>query len=131
MSINERSRLASRIIWADMQAGFKGSDLRRFPRFEPANPNSAITLPDGTVLKCKIANISLTGAAIVSNLRPPLNSTIILGQIHSEIRRHMDFGFSVEFRTIQNPASLEAFAAPPPSVAQGDLLILRNEDART
>jgi hypothetical protein len=130
MSLNERSRLASRIIWADMQAGFKGTDLRRFPRFEPANPNSAITLPDGTTLKCKIANISLTGAAIVSDLRPPLNSSIILGRIHSEIRRHMAFGFSVEFRTIQDPANLEAFAAPPPSATQSDLLILRNEDAQ-
>jgi len=130
MTLNERSRLASRIIWADMQAGFKGADLRRFPRFEPANPNSAITLPDGTVLQCKIANISLTGAAVVSDLRPPLNSAIILGRIHSEIRRHMDFGFSVEFRTIQDPANLEAFAAPPPGSAFSDLLIL-SEDART
>ena len=77
-----------------------------------------------------LANISLTGAAIVSDLRPPLNSSIILGQIHSEIRRHMNFGFSVEFRTIQDPASLEAFAAPPPDAFQSDLLILRNEDAR-
>jgi hypothetical protein len=132
MSLNERSRLASRILWADMQAGFKGADLRRFPRFEPANPNSAITLPDGRTLECKIANISLTGAAIVSNLRPPLNSAIILGRIHSEIRRHMDFGFSVEFRTIQDPATLEALAAPPPSAAaHNDLLILRTEDARS
>jgi hypothetical protein len=131
MSLNERSRLASRIIWADMQAGFKGVDLRRFPRFEPANPNSAFTLPDGTTLQCTIANISLTGAAVVSDLRPALNSSILLGQIHSEIRRHMDFGFSVEFCTIQDPARLEVLATPPPGPIFSDLLILRSEDARS
>lgn len=126
MSANDRSRLASRIMWSDMQAGFKGTDLRRFPRFQPSNPESSIILPDGRTADCKILNISATGAAIVSDLRPPLNSTLILGQIHSEIRRHTDFGFAVEFRTIQDPGLLESLAAPR---VQADVLILHKEDA--
>jgi hypothetical protein len=129
MTANERSRLGSRILWADMQAGFRGTDLRRFPRYQPANPDSAMTLPDGTTLDCKIANISPTGAAIISDLRPPLNSAIILGQIHSEIRRHMDFGFAVEFHSVQDPASLEALIARPRSNPVSDVLILHKEDA--
>jgi hypothetical protein len=32
MTPNERSKLAARILWADMQAGFRGTDLRRFRR---------------------------------------------------------------------------------------------------
>jgi hypothetical protein len=124
MSLNERSRLASRIMWADMQAGFKGTDLRRFPRYEPADPDSAITLADGTTLRCKVANISPTGAAIISDLRPPVNSAIILGRIHSEIRRHVEFGFAVEFLTVQDPSSLDALIALPRAAPPDEVLIL-------
>jgi hypothetical protein len=129
MTLNERSKLAARILWADMQAGFKGTDLRRFPRFQPARPESSIRLPDGSRSDCHIANISPTGAAIISSLRPPLSTAVILGQIHSEIRRHTDDGFAVEFLTVQDPALLEALVAAVPSQQNSDFLVLRNEDA--
>ncbi len=128
MTINERSRLASRILWADMQAGFKGTDLRRFPRYEPANPDSSLKLPDGTIVNCRIANISSTGAAIISDVRPPLSTQVILGQIHSEIRRHTDIGFAVEFLAVQDPATLESLIAPAVPKNDGDYLVLRNEE---
>lgn len=129
MTPNERSKLAARILWADMQAGFRGTDLRRFPRFEPTHPESSIRLPDGSLSECRIANISPTGAAIISSLRPPLSTAVILGQIHSEIRRHTNDGFAVEFLTVQDPALLEALVAAVPSQQNSDLLVLRNEDA--
>ena len=129
MTPNERSKLAARILWADMQAGFRGTDLRRFPRFEPTHPESSIRLPDGSLSECRIANISPTGAAIISSLRPPLSTEVILGQIHSEIRRHTNDGFAVEFLTVQDPALLEALVAAVPSQQNSDLLVLRNEDA--
>ena len=129
MTLNERSKLAARILWADMQAGFRGTDLRRFPRFEPTHPESSIRLPDGSLSECRIANISPTGAAIISSLRPPLSTAVILGQIHSEIRRHTNDGFAVEFLTVQDPALLEALVAAVPSQQNSDLLVLRNEDA--
>lgn len=128
MTVNERSKLATRILWADMQGGFKGTDLRRFPRFEPANPESSIRLPDGSFSECRIANISPTGAAIISSLRPPLSTEVILGQIHSQIRRHTNDGFAVEFLTIQDPALLETLAAAAPQ-QDPNLLVLRSEDA--
>lgn len=128
MSPNERARLATRILWADIQAGLKGTDLRRFPRYNPANPDSAIILPDGTTLECTIANISPTGAAVISTLRPPLDTAIILGQIHSQIRRHMDFGFAVEFNTIQDPGVLETLVARPRPAGSSNILVLRDED---
>jgi hypothetical protein len=129
MTLNERLRLGSRILWADMKAGLKGTDLRRFPRYQPANPDSALTLPDGTTLDCQIADLSPTGAAIISDLRPPLDTAIILGQIHSDIRRHMEFGFAVEFRALQDPLNLESRVARPRPQVPSDLLILRTEDA--
>lgn len=129
MSVNERSKLAGRILWADMQAGFKGTDLRRFPRFEPANPESSVRLPDGTMSDCRIANISPTGAAVISSLRPPLSTAVILGQIHSEIRRHTDDGFAVEFLTVQDPAMVETLTARVPQKDDANFLILRNEVA--
>lgn len=135
MTLNERSKLASRILWADMQAGFKGTDLRRFPRYEPANPDSSIRLPDGSLSDCRIANLSPTGAAIISSLRPPLSTAVILGQIHSEIRRHTDDGFAVEFLSVQDPAMLEVLVAvtvrAAPQQNDASLLVLRNEDADT
>jgi hypothetical protein len=127
MTLNERSKLAARILWADMQAGFKGTDLRRFPRYEPTNPDSSIRLPDGSLSDCRIANISPTGAAIISSLRPPLSTEVILGQIHSAIRRHTDDGFAVEFLTVQDPSMLEALVAAVPRPDDGNFLVLRNE----
>jgi hypothetical protein len=131
ISNNERAKLASRIMWSDIQAGFKGTDLRRFPRYRPADTRSALTLPDGRVLDCQLVDISPTGAAIESELRPPIDSAILLGRIHSEIRRHTDRGFAVEFNTVQDPAALEALLAPPELPAASDVLILSDEYAST
>lgn len=132
MTLNERMKLASRIMWSDMQAGFRGIDLRRFPRYAPSNGDSALTLPDGQVSDCRVLNLSPTGAAVESRLRPPIDSAIILGQIHSAIKRHTETGFAVEFHELQDPAMLEALIArPAPAGTETfDRLILRNEDAR-
>ena len=131
MTLNERSKLAARILWADMQAGFKGTDLRRFPRYVPAHPESSLRLPDGSMNDCMIANISPTGAAIITSLRPPLSTAVILGQIHSEIRRHTDDGFAVEFLSVQDPGTLEALVARVPPADPNGFLVLRNEYANS
>lgn len=111
-SANERARLAAHILWLEKRATFHLTDSRSFPRYTPKNPHTFLTLPDGTQANCTILNLSPTGAAVLSELRPELRSKLLLGQIQGEIARHMESGFACGKSVVQDPCLLESLLQP-------------------
>ena len=127
---NEKAKLSTNILWLDRKSRFSVNDKRSFPRYVPKNPESVIGIPGTSKrLPCKIANISPTGASIMSPLRPPLRSKIILGQVHGEIARHHEFGFAIHFSTVQDPGMLDDLVAAPPPPASAVTNVLHLKDA--
>jgi hypothetical protein len=55
----------------------------------------------------RIINLSVTGAAIVAESLPPINSLVLLGQVQSRVVRHFDGGFAVQFAYEQIAEDLE------------------------
>lgn len=119
---DERNRFSTAILWLDRSSRFSLNDRRAFPRYVPKNPASAFGVPGNKKrMPCTIANISPTGALVMSQLRPPLGTKVILGEVHGSIARHHEFGFGVAFATIQDPAFLEHLLA----VEDSEILHLR------
>ena len=70
---------------------------RRHDRIVPRNPIALITLEDGTKMTCRIIDMSLSGAAVAAEHRPPLQSLVLLGKVQSRVVRNLEDGFALEF----------------------------------
>jgi hypothetical protein len=58
-------------------------------------------------MTCRIIDMSLSGAAIAAENRPPLRSLVMLGKVHARVVRNLEEGFALEFTHEQVAATLE------------------------
>jgi hypothetical protein len=58
-------------------------------------------LEDGRRYNCKIIDISLSGAAIETDVRPAMGTPVTLGRMRARVVRHFDDGIAVEFASVQ------------------------------
>ena len=72
----------------------------------PRNPLSKLILPNGDVFDCRIIDVSLSGASIAIEKKPPLQTEVILGRMRGRIVRHHDTGLAVQFAEMQDPDSI-------------------------
>jgi hypothetical protein len=58
-------------------------------------------------MTCRIIDMSLSGAAIAAENRPPLKSLVMLGKVQSRVVRNLEDGFAIEFIHAQLAETLE------------------------
>src|SRR5689334_2333145 len=80
---------------------------RRHDRIVPRNPIAVITLEDGTRMTCRIIDLSMSGAAVAAEHRPPLQSLVLLGRVQARVVRNLEEGFAIEFVHEQLAETLE------------------------
>ena len=66
-----------------------------------------LILPNGINLGCRLIDVSLSGAAVATDQRPPIGALVTLGKVQGRVVRHLDDGFAVEFLRMQHPDFLE------------------------
>ncbi len=112
MTINatprKRDRLAAQLTWLANRDILSLPEDRRHDRFVPRNPIARLRLADGVVVACRIIDVSLSGAAIASALKPDIDSEVTLGRVPGRIIRHTEEGFAIEFSRLQHPDTLES-----------------------
>lgn len=112
MSINatsrKRDKLAAQLTWLANRSVLGLPEDRRHSRLVPRNPYSQITLTDGRSYRCKVVDLSLSGAAINCEVCPAPGTPVTLGSSSGVIVRHIDGGFAVEFSSVQTMQSLTA-----------------------
>ena len=62
---------------------------------------------DGTSASVRVIDMSLSGAALSTSLRPPLGSPIRLGRLGARVVRHFEDGIGIEFMRIMSDAAIE------------------------
>jgi len=72
----KRDKLAAQLTWLANRDILNLPEDRRHDRIVPRNPIAMLTLEDGTKMTCRIIDMSLSGAAIAAENRPPLKSMI-------------------------------------------------------
>src|ERR1700756_165234 len=103
----KRDKLAAQLTWLPTRDILNLPEDRRHDRIVPRNPIAILTLEDGSKMTCRIIDLSLSGAAIAAENRPPIKSLVMLGNVRSRVVRILDEGFAIEFVHQQQADSIE------------------------
>ncbi len=103
----KRDKLAAQRTWLANRDILNLPEDRRHDRIVPRNPIALLTLEDGTKMTCRIIDMSLSGAAIAAENRPPLKSMVMLGKVQARVVRNLEEGFALEFVHEQMAEALE------------------------
>jgi len=82
-------------------------------RIVPAQSHSTLTLADGANHECFIVDMSVAGAAVSAQLRPPVGTPLAIGACVGRVVRHFSTGFAVKFVEKQNQHSLDRLIVRP------------------
>ena len=103
---HRREKLVAQLTWLINRKSLGIPDARRHDRVVPANPNSQLTLADGTVVAARILDISISGASIMADPAPPMGAEVLLGRMRAKVVRCNEQGIGLQFLDIQNPQAL-------------------------
>jgi hypothetical protein len=87
-------------------------DGRRHARYEPTEKVSQISLPDGRVYNCEVLDISISGAAIKTEVMPSVGTFLMLGKMRGRVVRYLDQGVAIEFVKQLERAQMPPVAGP-------------------
>jgi hypothetical protein len=103
----KKDKLAAKLTWLANRHELNLPEDRRHDRITPANPIVLMKLPDGREYKCRIVDLSLSGAALALDDQPPIGSQVFIGKLRAEVVRHSEEGVAVEFAVPQTAESID------------------------
>ena len=103
----KRDKLAAQLTWLANRHILGLPEDRRHGRIAPRNPAARLILANGVNLACHVIDISQSGAAVATNLRPELGAPVTIGRTPGRVVRHLDDGIAIEFTRLQHPDFLE------------------------
>jgi hypothetical protein len=106
-TLRKKDKLASKLTWLANRQNLNLAEDRRHQRITPRTPFAEMGLPDGRSYRCRIIDLSLSGAAVALEVKPPLGAPVTLGNIRATVVRHFEEGIAVEFVVLQTAASIE------------------------
>src|SRR5450432_1148399 len=99
----KRDKLAAQLTWLANRSILNLPEDRRHERVEARDQTTTVRTENGFEEKCRIADLSVSGVAVMSENRPPIGSTVRVGKAPGRVVRHLDTGFAVEFMRVQSP----------------------------
>ncbi|HLL28614.1 MAG TPA: PilZ domain-containing protein [Xanthobacteraceae bacterium] len=106
-TIRRRDKLASQLTWFANRNALGLPEDRRHERFALRDPRSTLTLPTGVTIPCRVMDVSLSGAAVATEIAVPIGTPVTLGRTKGRVVRQLEGGFAMEFGRLQNPDTLE------------------------
>ena len=106
-SQRKRDKLADTLTWLANRHVLNLAEDRRHLRRTPKRTDTSVVFPDGTTQTCRVIDMSLSGAALATAVRPPLGSAVKLGRLGARVVRHFDDGIGIEFMRLMSDAAIE------------------------
>jgi hypothetical protein len=106
-SQRKRDKLADTLTWLANRHVLNLDEDRRHLRRTPKRSDATIVLADGTSHQIRVIDMSLSGAALATNLRPPIGSPVRLGRLGARVVRHFDDGIGIEFMRLMSDSAIE------------------------
>ena len=75
----KRDKLAAQLTWLANRDILNLPEDRRHDRIVPRNPIALLTQEDGQRMSCRIMDLSLSGAAVAAESKPPMKSMVRIG----------------------------------------------------
>nr|CAD6415543.1 pilus assembly protein PilZ [Rhizobium sp. Q54] len=105
----KREKLAAQLTWIANKHELGLPEDRRHDRLTPRQTRAEMVLDDGSRYSCRLMDLSLSGAAVDIDIRPPLGTPVRLGSMRGKVVRHFMEGVAIEFATVQSRDSLREF----------------------
>lgn len=102
-----QDKLAERLTWILNRARLGFEEGRRHDRIVPARPWSSLVFADGTRVRCRIVDVSPSGAAIHTDLRPAIGEPVFLGRMSGTVVRSGEGSVGIEFDHHQSRNDLQ------------------------
>ena len=112
-SERKRDKLAAQLTWLANKHELDLPEDRRHERVSPPNPLTVLQMEDGRRYRCRIIDLSLSGAAVELEVKPALGVPVVLGTMRGRVVRHFDDGIAIEFAFVQHEETLEAEFSRP------------------
>ena len=93
-TLRKKDKLAAKLTWLANRHELKLPEDRRHERVTPETPVARVALPDGREMQCRILDLSLSGAALVSEFKPPIASPVTIGSLRASVVRHFEDGWT-------------------------------------
>ena len=106
-TLRKKDKLAAKLTWLANRHELNLPEDRRHDRAVPTISAVIVSLPDGREYRSRVIDMSLSGAALGMEVKPPIGSPLLIGKLRASIVRHFDEGIAVEFATLQTNTSLE------------------------
>lgn len=109
-----RAKMSDQLNWIETrQKDPEIKDARQHARIIPISPHSAITLADGCVHRCFVIDVSVTGAAVSSEIQPAVGTPLAVGACVGRVVRPLADGFAVQFIEQHKRQDIERLIARP------------------
>ncbi|MBL8574252.1 MAG: PilZ domain-containing protein [Hyphomicrobiaceae bacterium] len=106
--VRKREKIAAQLTWLANRHELNLPEDRRHERITPRNPFTQLTMTDGRTYRCRIIDISLSGAGLAMEVKPAIGSPVTLGKVKGRVVRHLEEGVAVEFAALQTEEGLHA-----------------------
>jgi hypothetical protein len=107
-SDRKKEKIAAQLTWLANKHELDMPEDRRHERVAPRNPLTVLQLLDGRQYRCRVVDVSLSGAAIEVDVKPALDVQVLLGNMRGRVVRHFEDGVAIEFATVQRQETLDA-----------------------
>jgi hypothetical protein len=109
-----RQKIANKLTWLEeKQKDPEVIDLRKSARIIPARSHTTLTLADGAVHECFVIDMSITGAAVSSEVELAVGTPLAIGACVGRVVRIFHSGIAVKFVERQNQHELERLVIRP------------------
>lgn len=93
----KRDRLAAQLTWLANRHELSLPEDRSHDRIVPRNAASTLRLQSGKTILVQVADVSMTGAAIITREPIDLGSNVVLGSRPGQVTRFFDNGVAIRF----------------------------------
>ena len=95
-SVERRSRIEARLTW--LRGAGERDDQRQATRIVPVHREVRVQLHGDRISEAVVADLSMTGAALLLSERPEIGTTVTVGKRYATVVRHTLEGIGVAFR---------------------------------
>ncbi|MEA3535091.1 PilZ domain-containing protein [Rhizobium sp. CC-YZS058] len=105
----KREKLAAQLTWIANKHELGLPEDRRHDRLAPRRTLTQLTLESGEKYAARLLDLSLSGAAVDTEMRVPIGTPILVGTMKGRVVRVFQEGMAIEFTGIQSRESLREF----------------------
>ena len=108
-TLHRRDKLAAKLTWLANKHELNLPEDRRFERVSPKTSVSQIVMSDGRSYECRVIDVSLSGAALGTSVRPAIGSFLMVGSMRGRVVRHLEEGIAIEFAALSSIDEVEEY----------------------